>query len=228
MKKSEYFWTDAQQAAERLQRSVVLYEGKPVYVDEIIPGNTLTDVPVARIRPCTDTDARSSRKVLNSPHFKRFRVLPTLGWMNSKDIKGRGALFLARRIASQRVHGLNDTNTTVSNWDFETTNIFPKLSANTWRFSTICWDLGFTDMADNAYPSLEKVLANIVEGSAIAFSPKFCVMRDNEGIRWLFRNLERIGLFTGVDTLNLLSKFSYLREEIMSDPTITIRNLREF
>jgi hypothetical protein len=90
------------------------------------------------------------------------------------------------------------------------------------------FDKGFCDSHNRKFPSLEKILANIKPGTSIAFSPLFCVVRAGDGLRWMYRETERIGIFTGVDTLNLISKYAYLREEIMNDDLFTLNNLREF
>jgi hypothetical protein len=90
------------------------------------------------------------------------------------------------------------------------------------------YDAGFDQMQRGEYPSMEATLLNIVPGSAIAISNKWCVNRDSRGIRWLYRNSDVVGLFTGVDTLNLLNKYSFLREEVMDDAVFTINTIREF
>ena len=78
------------------------------------------------------------------------------------------------------------------------------------------------------YPPLKDVLVTLKEKTSIAYSSKYAVFMCNEGIRWLYRNKRRIGLFTGVDTLCLFPKASCYREEIMEDPLFTLDKIQEF
>ena len=62
----------------------------------------------------------------------------------------------------------------------------------------------------------------------MAYGLHYAVIRDVDGIRWLYRDMDRVGLFFGADSLLLLSSKSFLREEIMADSAFTIGNIREF
>lgn len=223
--RSEYFWTDAQQASDRLNRTVICYDNQPHYVD--IVEHHDDGIPRARIRPCSDRDSAGERKMLNSPKFKRFRDLPRLGWVNSAN-PSLGAVFLARRLtAGGRSHGLSNGNVLALNFDFVTGGN-PIVRSGNYSFTDFIFDKGFCDSHNRVFPSLDKILSNIKPNTAIAFTPLFCVLRTSDGIRWLYRETEKVGIFTGVDTLFLTTKFAYLREEIMSEPFFTLNNLREF
>lgn len=224
MAKTDYFWTDLDQAQQRLNNSVVLYDDQPVYIEEI-RGGYEDNVPRAFINPCDDQSVRKS-KMLNSPKFKKFRELPKLGWMNSVNPKV-DAVYLSRRTSTTRVHGLNAENVIVQNFQ-KTPGVNAKLAGGVYTFRNFNFDKGFCDAHNNVFPSLEKILDKIPENAAIAYSRLFAVVRDNDGIRWLYRGPEKVGIFTGVDTLNLLSKHAYLREEIMEDKAFTLNTIREF
>lgn len=232
MPKSEIFWTDHVQAQERLASTVILYDNEPVYVDGIVGANAGDDnpsIPRAQIRPCgvAKASAKSSRKILNSPKFERFRRLPNIGWMNMVANPKVGPLFVSRRpVAGSRLHGLANPNIRVENFVINGDNFF--LDGGGYNLQNIMYDVGFSDMHHGRYPTLAAVLANIKEGTGIAYSLDFCVWRDAVGIRWLFHKTNKVGIFTGVDTLNLFTKFSYLRETIMDDPAFTLNNIREF
>lgn len=220
------------QANERLLHSVVMYDGVPVYVNSLLNGADFPDGDHRALLISCDTKREEMRKKLNSPKFNRFRTLPTVGWMNVEGAaSGRitGAAYTARRAITTRTHGLNGNNVTVQYFHGKDNDGNPLLrGSGDYGFMHFIYDGGFANMQKGLYPSLEATLNNIVVASAIAISPKFCVMRDMRGIRWLYRNHEIVGLFTGVDTLNLLTKFAFLREEIMDDAVFTINTIREF
>lgn len=139
-------------------------------------------------------------------------------------------MFLARRTTTGgRNHGLSDNNVVVHSLSFRADeDALPRIIRGENSILNICFNKGFCDTHNFIFPSLDKTLANIKERTAVAVSPMFCVVRSTDGLRWLYRNLERVGIFTGVDTLNLISKYSYLREEIMADKSFTLNNIREF
>lgn len=217
---SSFFWTDAQQAQERLQNSVILYDDIPHYVSAVEAGSE--GIPRLYLAECSPART-ASRKMSNSPKFKRFRELPKLGWMNSAT----GAALIERAAATTRVHGLTRANVSILSFRKNAAGRSPLMTGQ-YSFDSLMYDKGFCDSHQGNFPSLDKILQNIVEESAIAYSRLFCVYRDEVGLRWLYRNKEAVGVFTGTDTLMLLSKFSFLREEIMDDKAFTLNNIREF
>lgn len=226
MAKTEYFWTDSQQAGERLHQTVILYDGQPHYVERIDSEHDFDDrIPRANLRPCDPTSPKTSRKQLNSPKFGRFRTMPNLGWMNSTQ-SGVGAVYLERRNLRATKHGLCTNNVTVHNFRFR--DDWCGCETGAYNFSGFMFDKGFVDAHNGVFPSLERTLQNIRESTVIAYSRQFAVARCELGIRWLFRGTDKVGIFTGTDTLNLLAKFSFLREEIMADPAFTLNTIREF
>lgn len=226
---TDYFWTDAGQAQERINHCVILYDDMPFFV-ESIDGGYDDGIPSAMITPCgasSSTKSQMSRKMLNSPKFRKFRDLPRIGWTNLVENAKYGAVFLCRINARTRVHGLSTNNVSVK-YISAADGIDPSVQAAPINFGHVRLDRGFVDSHRGEFPSLDKVLANIQENSGIAFSTKFCVIRDYNGLRWLYRNTEKVGIFTGADTLNLISRHAYLREEIMEDKVFTINTIREF
>lgn len=232
MPKSDIFWTDIYQAQERLTNTVILYDNDPVYVEGIFGANRDDEnpkIPRAHIRQCglQKKASTASRKILNSPKFERFRRLPNIGWMNMVSNPKTGPLFISRRpVAGSRLHGLANANIRIEAFVVNGDNFY--LDVNGYNLGNIMYDEGFCDMHHGRYPTLGAILANIKEGTGIAYSLDFCVWRDAVGIRWLFHKTNRVGIFTGVDTLNLFAKYAYLRESIMDDPAFTLNNIREF
>lgn len=224
-KKNDAFWTDLQQAQERLAGSVVLYDDSPVYI-EALEDSAYEDgriVPKARMLMLPTLGEKNRvKKFINSPHFHRFRDPVRLGWMNDQAC---AATLFQRRPATGRSHGLTSGNCSIG--AFNTGASGSSIVFGSDRFTTLIFDKGFVDMHKGEYPSLDGILRNIEHRSSIAYSRVFCVHKDSDGVIWLYRHQERVGIFTGSDTLNLLGKFGYLREEIAADPAFTLNTIRE-
>lgn len=216
-----FFWTDTQQAQERLEGSLVLYGREPVTLRNIREGEE-GGSPRVDVTYCATPRTPAVQKRLDSPKFNRFRSLPIIGWVNSPTGQ---PVFLERRVIRARAHGLNDSNVTVFDLGGKEYLIQP---SRDFSFRDIWTTSGFVDSVKGDFPSLEDVLVHIKEKTIIAYSRRYAVLRDTLGIRWLYRNTERIGLFTGNDTLLLLQSTSFYKEEIMEDPLFTLNNIKEF
>lgn len=225
-KQGDMFWTDMTQAVERVQGSWVMYDGEPVFISRVYEDG---GVVKCHIHPPGNEEGIQKR--MDSPKFRRFRELPELGWMNS-ELKGKGLIapvLLSRVVVTTRTHGLNNNNLQTLQLYFGNGNELPPHAANTGVYSigSLQRDTGFTSMQAGKYPSLMSVLEKILPGTSLAYSLHYCITKDALGIRWLFRDAVRVGLFSNNDTLNLLPKHAYLREEIMSDSKFTLNNIRE-
>lgn len=224
MNNKDFFWTDVQQASARIGRTVVMYGADPVFVAGVGPHQD--EIPRAQVLLCSEPDGKYVRKMLNSPKFHRFRRLPKLGWFNHSNPQV-GAIFHSRININAQTHGLNHNNVRATAFHRRTGDN-SSLSHSDYSFQSTMFDKGWVDANADKFPSLKKILAVIEEDSSVAFCPLFCVYRDRDGLRWLYRNLDKVGIFTGIDTLNLFTKYGYLAEEIMSEPSFTIDNIREF
>lgn len=218
---NDIYWTDTQQAIERLSGTVVMYDNVPSLIHTIIEGNNFED-GIPRVSLQMSSDGSLKRKTLSSPKFNKFKTLPVLGWFNSSE---GNCIHLSRKVIRTRTHGLANNNTKLSSFSRIHEYAITPLERN---ISNICFDAGFVEANNGSYPALIDILSNILEGTAIAYSPRYAVYRDTLGLRWLYRDLQRIGVFTGSDTLNILSKFAYRTEEIMEDPSFTLKNIREY
>lgn len=207
------FWTDTAQASERITNTYVLYDGSPVYVERIRADGSAEVLEYPK---------RERRMIpLSDAGFKNFRILPPTGWVNYKY--GKTAIYLQRRPRRSRQHGLTGDN--VYTGYLNKTGTF---STGGYSYEEIVGDEGYILACKNDYPSLDDVLMHIREGSALAVSPQYAVFRDDAGVRWLFRGSDKVGIFSGTDTLMLLKKYLYLKEELSDSPTITISNFKEF
>lgn len=220
---TSYFWTDLEQAQQRLSNTVVLYDNVPTYIDSITRGDD--GIPRARAADCV-RNAKFQTKRLDSPKFGRFRTMPTLGWMNpeSPDNLGRGCYFLQRTAVSTRTHGLSDGNVQVFNF-LTHGDLMIALSRGNIGFRSLMFDEGFTNIHKNDYPELTKAIAVLVPGNPIAVSPKYALAKDGDGVVWLYHQMKRVGILSG-QCLYLLRKFFFLREEIMQD-NLAVESIRE-
>lgn len=221
MSKTPYFWTDLQQATERLLDTVVLYDNDPVLVRNLEPADD-GDIR-CYISMCGTKGSENVRKKLSSPKFHRFRELPNLGWVNRRDRPGQ-AVFLSRRVVATRQHGLSNNNVLC----YSLNNSGGVFTAGNISFYNVYTDAGFVESHKGDFPSLRTILDKIQPNTIMAYGLHYAVIRDADGIRWLYRDMDRVGLFFGADSLLLLASKSFLREEIMADRAFTIGNIREF
>ena len=208
MTRAPGFWTDVLQASERLLETVVLYDDTPCLVE----GVSLEEDGGVRLNVCLINEGMTkTRKKTNSPLFHNFRKLPKTGWMNYAD-EGNLAVFHERVTKSTRRHGLCNENTHVFTPGGE-----GDLKKSGTPFIDLAFDSGYRDMQRGAFPTLTTSLQNIQNKHAIAVSRKFCVYRSGTGFRGLYRNKDKIGLFTGINSLLLSPETSHYREEILDD-----------
>lgn len=226
---TNFFWTDHIQASERLTGTYVLLENDPIYVREVVPSTSLDDLCPEMVFIKSGTQGRG-RVRLDDPRFSRFRKLPVLGWVNSEKL--RKGVLLERRPVRNRQHGLSDTSVVVGqlypNRESGRDSYQIHFNNDRPRFSDIASEDGYASACNGKYPALADVITHIREESTIAISPIFAVHRDELGIRWLYRLSHRVALISGADSLLLLNKYKFLREELTEDPAISVQNIREF
>lgn len=224
----DMFWTDHQQASERLLNTVVLYDKTPVLVERVESGGNFTDgVPRCYIRDITKEGSKAVRKRLDSPKFNKYRDLPELGFVNNN--KTYRASLLSRRVVRSRQHGLSDNNVICY------TLIYKEEGRDEYyvgahagmSFSSLFFSEQLKAMFDNEYPPLRDILSNLQQKHFIAYSRKFAVYRDSNDMMWLYRLHERVGFFSNNDTLTLFKKARGYREEIMEDVAFTLNNIAE-
>lgn len=205
------FWTDAAQATERLVGTFVLLGDEPVYVESIRTNNSAV---VRRYNQDNTLEVP-----LDDKRFHRFRKLPKVGWFNSE--RRAEALFFDRRPVRSRLHGLGRHNVTVL-------RVGAELQQADASYDREALDPGYHAANKDDYPSLEQVVTNLQERSTMALSPMYAVRRDDLGLRWLFRAKDKVGIFPDANTLLLVGKYNYLREELTESPIITTAKIQEF
>lgn len=217
MLKTEYFWTDRDQANERLTGSFVIHDNSVVYIHEIRAGRAGPKAVVTRYPTATSTEI-----ALSDPGFNRFRVPLPLGWVNNTRTKR--ACFLARRPVRSRTHGFNNNNINVASFG-EEMRLIPDRDLN---FTDVAKDSAYQSAITGKYPPLDLVLNKIRKSTAVSFCPEMCVARDKDGIRWLYFNTDCVGLFVDADTILLKEGYTYLKEQLTESPAFNVSNIKEF
>lgn len=200
---SDTFWTDGTQATERLQDTVINYDGKAVLVvgcgeESISIRNTV------------------NKKVLvpmSDPKWNKFRDVPRSGWYNA-EIRGfpyTGAVYVRRASVRTRSHGLSRNNSTVYFFDPQR----GLYQSRDYNIKSIIHNEVFYESQAGEYPQFEAAYNVLREGSGLALCPLYCLSRDMNDGRALWRKRKKVGIVLTPDTIHLHRKYSYLREEIL-------------
>ena len=218
MQKTPFFWTDAGQAEERLRGSFILFDNQAVLVEAIRGNRGETPLATISIYP----EGKRENISLADPRFNRFRIPLPQGWVN--NLYHKRAFFVSRMPNRSRTHGMLRGNVRVATISKEGV----MSGGGDYSFETIVVDPQYKAAINGEYPPLALLLDKIRSGTCVAFSKDLCLFRDNDGIRWLFLGEDRVGLFSGTDTLLLLSAFSYVREQLIEAREFTVNNITEF
>lgn len=217
MLKTDFFWTDAVQAEERLRGSFVLFGDKVALVQSI---SSNRGSPTASIRVYPDN--RDEVVSLSDARFNRFRKALPIGWVNNSASKQ--AVFVSREPQRSRTHGMTRANTKV----FHIRKGQMQSAADYTNFEYVATDPQYAKAIAGEFPPLELVLNKVRPNTTLAISSKLAVHRDTDGIRWLYVDADRVGLFTGSDTLLLLTAFAYVKEQLQEAVEFTVSNIKEF
>lgn len=214
------FWESWEQAAERLNGTYVLYGDTPCLVAEVRQPERMDEDAKAVCR--INGESKNRYIPLSDPLFHRFRKLPKTGWVNS--YRERKALYLERRPYRGRSHGLSDNNVTVGYLSSGSDELYYRDI----RFRNVSDDEGWAEANQDVYPTLQDVFPVIKPDSTIAVSNLYAIHRDKSGMRWLYRNSDKVGTFSDVNTLLLFSKYRYLTDELNDSSAISVENIKEF
>lgn len=212
------FWTDQDQARDRLVGSYVKY-GTGLFVVSAVEkrGKSLE----AYGYDPHDPNQTSVTCPLSDPNFKEFRELPPLGWVNVTMLGKPHAVYLERIPVRQRGHGLSNNNVSVRDLIRGEAVKSDRMNAQ-----MVFNDAGYKLCLDGVYPSLEEVLDKVPVGSVVAVSNKFAICNDRHGLKWLYRGNLRIGMVSG-SSLTLLHGMSCYREDIAEDPSVPFQTVTE-
>lgn len=200
-------YENAEEVKFRLEGSVVLYEGRPVYINKVsVPG--ADDVAeIARVYfyelPLKPKN-NEVRKYLSS---KKFDLTPfRMGYMNHKE----GTVFVMRSPVRQHKQGFSVNSSKILDVSGQRLG---------WLgFNNMIHDQGFVDMVNGVYPDFKTAGDIIEEGKreSIAISPSFALTLDKDlDVLVLFNKGTKCGLaFKGDKNIRVSKKFHFLKEEM--------------
>lgn len=211
----ESFWTDDQQARERIVDSFVMKDDQVVYVDSIEDGRVsfrkVEEFHLFEQAPLAD------------PSWNKYRTLPPLGWLNILVNTGRtrfaGAVHLRRVAIRSRVHGYNGNNIIINQFVEDTLT----KSGLTLKSVYAC---GLYRNPEQ-YPNAEQAFASLRDGSAVALSNKFALFKDTKGLVWLYRKRRPVMLIPDVRTGLLLRSEKFYREDLEDNKDILPFEIKE-
>jgi hypothetical protein len=197
-------------AQMRLQGTIVLYDGEPVYITdvrEVGPGDPKGDIFRVYASPLPyDPGIRRAEEMRKFISSKKFDLAPfPMGFMNFQ-----GNVFYCTRLARrQQRQGLSAGTLSalpVGN---------PTVGAH--RFETLISVPEFLDCIKGRYPTVAEATRQIEEAGAtgIAFSRSFCLVKDNDipELIYLFHKKEKVG-FIMEGRLMLSKKGKCLKESL--------------
>lgn len=231
-------YDNLEEAQFRLAGTVVTYDSKPCYVQnveehrdgiirlQIVPLPHNVGRGVRENRDDIDEDSNLFpagaliRKKINSPKFNRFRTMP-LGYMNYFDNGRNGARvtmahYVERIPVRRSKQGLSQEGCRMKTVTEQMQVTFAGMIASQ----------AFYEMAIGEYPSYEEAYQRLVTGSCIAVTRDFAVYRDQDGFPYLLHQNKKIGICSR-DTVTLGRNFQYMREEIVETECLP-RNVAVF
>jgi len=187
----------------RLENTVVLYDGEPVYINRVEDGAELGEVARVFFTKLPLDDRRETRKFLSS---RKFDLAPfPMGYMNyNKD-----AIFVTRSPIRQNRQGLCVHTVRTTTIDGGRADI---------GFIRMISDQGFTDMVKGVYPSFPDAVDLMEEESyySVALSRSIALKVDRDlDVLFLKKNNTNCGIaLRGEIGIRLSKKYHFLREEL--------------
>jgi hypothetical protein len=199
----------AEEANMRLSNSVVLYDGRPVYISEIRRDEELPKGEICRVimheLPLTDNN-RGERKYISSG---KFNLAPfKMGFLN---LAGK-TFYLSRNTARQNRQGLSERTLSVE-----------ALTASAQgsrlpRFRDLLNNTEFVDMITGKYPSVDEALTLLEQDdiASVAISREYAIVADEEleDLIVLFHKTKKVGFMPTKGSFKLSKKFKFLKEEL--------------
>lgn len=193
----------------RLSGTIVLYDGKPVFIREVgaigegegkngdIYRVYINELPIKR-------GAQTERKFISS---KKFDLAPfPMGFMNTEAGK---AVYLSRAPRRQQKQGLSEA--TLSQYA-----VGDLTGARVVRFADLTNSQPFVDCINGKYPSVAEATQLVKDGAdSVAFSRCFAIARDSSlpELIYLYHKKDKVG-FIMDGKLKLSAKGRCLRESL--------------
>lgn len=212
----ENFYPSAEEAAFRLNSTVVEYDGGPVFIHRVdahsdgILRLRLSSMPYS---PDGTTPKTFSKKI-SDPLFRRFQTVG-LGWCNHFGA-GSHASYIERIPVRRSKQGLDSSSFKSCRPIVGSTG---ELLTGV-RYSDLFYSEGFAETVKNLYPSLEEAMEVLSPDSSIALSRDFLCKQNENGVITLWYKKQEVGPIVK-NRIYLFEKFSFLKELIESNPHLT-------
>jgi len=211
---SEDFWTDEEQAAQRLNGSLVLYDNAPALVDSV--EDRLVHFYSA------SKQGEMLRAALNDEKWGKYRNVPACGWYNYDYRQHVRAIYISRFAARTRSHGLTRHNCKffeMSNAGLADSATISLLRAATSTVMANCFKEG--------YPTYQGLLdaGALQEQRSFAINRNFALYCCWDNIPTIYHKKREVG-FVVANTTYLFAKHSYLREELLENTDLP-REIKE-
>ncbi len=219
--KTDTGFEGVEQARQRLEGTTVVFDGEGYSLRQVTQepdglSATLYKLPVS--------GSKTNKSIVHSlkdPKFNRFRPFE-LGFVNLFDEEFVGnntnCLFTYRRpLRSGARQGLS--REALDGRYLQNSRGTGRCEG--WNIDTLNQCQSFADMLKGSYPTYVEAVDNLINNSSIAFDRNYAVLKDVDGLIWLYRKLERIGLVQDKSKeILLFSTKGYLREEIQETKEI--------
>ena len=193
------FWTDINQARDRLEGSYFLLGNDPVYFERIREGETRV----------TNYRTGQAGVLVSLEDFGDFRKLPPLGWVNWTGGAETRAFYLYRVPMRNRQHGLSSNNCNAGGIE----NDLYRSRSNRVSFDNVLTNDGYLEAVDGIFPEPGEILEHLQKGQEAAFSMKYAISCDSRGLFWLWRKTDCLGLILK-DSIRLLPGQNCYRDEL--------------
>jgi len=200
-----------EEAEMRLTNTVVLYDGKPVYIDRVANHNG-DDVFRVYARPLpldkrADPLDEQFRKFISSKKFDLSGF--KMGFMN---IKGH-SVYMSRLPRKQYKQGLAQATLGVEYLGKQGPYDM-KAAGLDLRLTNLIYLKEFAAMLEGKYPSFNEAKKMLDNGAnTVAFHREFALGKDDEldGLVYLYHKRDKVGFILN-DTVNLANKMQCLKE----------------
>jgi hypothetical protein len=197
-------------AQMRLQNTVILYDGEPVWISEVGQvgaGDPKGDIFRVYIRPLPINGKEAERKFISS---KKFDLAPfPMGFMN----KNGNVYYCSRLPRRQQRQGLSNQTFACSLIDGSSVER-PRREFN---LENLVSDQCFLDCIKGKYPNVAEATRQIEEGNiqGVAFHRCFAIIRDAElsELIYLYHKREKVGFIMN-GQLKLSKKGNCLKEAL--------------
>lgn len=182
----------------RLSGTVILFDGKPVFIDAINYANDSDDIVLSGLSLPKFTPNEPIS--LHDPRWEAFDF--PLGFMNTSY----HAYYLSRRPVRRNRQGLSNDNMNATRADGQYGQHFRELIE----------DPGFCDMFSNTYPTVREaeVRLRATDAQSAAFHKTLALVKDPTGVLKLSYKGRLVGYGSPKEGFRIPSEFKYLRETL--------------